>query len=171
MLKTEEQVAQEAQAAQQAQAQALQQQAQLNVQAMQMQENAKAQAEIAVEKEGDAQRENRGVERPTTNGDAGASALLNQGNVLNPVDLQQISLLLREEQFDAQQQVQQQQMMQEQQAIAAEDQRHNQVRQETMARMGRIADEARQRGQQRMQGGPDAQDMLKEQQAENAVAA
>jgi len=172
MLKTEEQVAQEAQAAQQAQAQALQQQAQLNVQAMQMQENAKAQAEIAVEKEKamlkekiEASNDQRQMEMQER------LALINQGNVLNPVDLQQISLLLREEQFDAQQQVQQQQMIQEQQAIAAEDQRHNQVRQETMARMGRIAEEARQRGQQRMQGGPDAQDMLKEQQAENAVAA
>ena len=62
-------------------------------------------------------------------------------------------------------------MAQEQQAIAAEDQRHNQVRQDTMARMGRVADEMRQRGQERMQGGPEADQVLREQQKENAVAA
>lgn len=172
MLKTEEQVAQEAQMAQQAQQQAIQQQAQLNVQAMQMQEQAKAQAEIAVEKEKAMLKEKQEASNDQRQMEMQERlALLNLGNVLNPVDLQQVSLLLREEQFDAQQQVQQQQMAQEQQAIAAEDQRHNQVRQQTMARMGRIAEEAQQRGQQRLQGGPEAREILREQQAENAVAA
>ena len=172
MLKTEEQVAQEAQAAQQAQQQAIQQQTQLNVQAMQMQEQAKAQAEIAVEKEKAMLKEKQEASNDQRQMEMQERlALLNLGNVLNPVDLQQISLLLREEQFDAQQQVQQQQMAQEQQAIAAEDQRHNQARQQTMARMGRIAEEAQQRGQQRLQGGPEAREIMKEQQAENAVAA
>ena len=172
MLKTEEQVLEEQQAAAQAQQQALQQQAQMQAQMVQMQEQAKAQAEAMVEKEKALLDEKQKASEDQRKLEIGERLeLIKQGNVLNPTDLQGTSLLLREEQFDAQQQVQQQQMAQEQQAIAAEDQRHNQVRQETMARMGQVADQMRQRGQERMQGGPEADQVMRDQQEENAVAA
>tara|TARA_Y100000310_G_scaffold2511_2_gene3232 strand:+ start:428 stop:2668 length:2241 start_codon:yes stop_codon:yes gene_type:complete len=169
MLKTEEQVLQEQQAAQQAQQQAIQQQAQMQAQMVQMQEQAKAQGEAMVEKEKALLDEKQQVSEDQRKLEMQERLeLIRQGNVLNPTDLQGTSMLLREEQFDAQQQVQQKQQQEEQQAIAAEDQRHNQARQETMGRMQQMAQKAQQRSQDRLQGGPSADDIMRQQQEENA---
>jgi hypothetical protein len=152
VLKTEDQVAAEMQQNLQAQQQALQEQQQQQMQQMQLQAQIQAQMEemktILDEKQkvsADA-RELEMKER---------LELLKQGNVLNPTDLEQISVLLNE-----------QRSQQEQAAIAQQQQEQQAIEmaqmQEAQQMGGGMPDmaEQEQAAMQRMQGGPSAEEML-----------
>ena len=200
ILKTDEEVTQEMQQQTQAQAQAQQQAAQAQLQSAIQLEQAKGQVEAQIEqtkgqldaqlealkklmeekqKASDDQREMQRAER---------LELIKQGNVLNPVDLQQMSILLQEDRMKRQAMMQHQQamdksqeMQQEQQMEQAEQQQQEQAMRQQQAARGPNQQQMEQaQGQQaemdqaaqaRLQGGPEAQEILRQQQAENAVAA
>ena len=179
MLKTEEQVAQEQQQAQQAQQQAVQAQAQAQQQLEIAKIQANAQAEIAKlqvksifdEKKAvsDDQREMEIRER---------LELIKQGNVLNPTNLVNSSLLIREEQEQKQQaEMQAQQEAQQQQLMLEQQQAQQQAAQEQQAMMQRdqrvIERVQAQRGEQSddmREGGPSADEIRRQQLEENAPA-
>ncbi len=173
MLKTEEQVAQEMQQGQQAQQQAQQQMVQQQQQALVAQIQAQAQADISKEQAkamldekqavSDDQRELETRER---------LELIKQGNVLHPANLANSSILLKEQQekeqqaqMQAQQQAQQQQMMQQQQAAQQEQEMINQRDQQIL---GNIAAKRGEDAGERLQGGPSAEQIRRQEMRENA---
>ena len=177
MLKTEEQVAQEMQQGQQAQQQAQQQMVQQQQQALMSQIQAQAQADISKEQAkamldekqavSDDQRELETRER---------LELIKQGNVLHPANLANSSILLREQQeqeqqaqMQAEQQAQQQQMMMQQQAAQQEAQQEQErVSQRDQDVVDRITAQRDQEAGDRLQGGPSAEQIRRQEMEENA---
>jgi len=95
--------------------------------------------------------------------------LMKQGNVLHPANLAKSSILLQEEQQSQQQAMIQQQQAQEQQMIQmAEQQEAQRVAQEDQEIMEEIAQERQQIASDRLQGGPDASDIRRQEMEENA---
>ena len=180
VLKTEEQVTMEMQQATQAQQQAVMQQAQAQQQAMMAQMQAQTQSSIAIEQNkatldekqsiGEDQRKLEMQER---------LELMKQGNILHPVNLENTSVILREQMEAQQAQQMQEQMMLEQQQmqqIAADQQA---MEQQEMEQQGMPApqgemppmEEPGMSPEERLQGGPSADDIRREQMMENAPAA
>ena len=181
ILKTDEEVTMEMQQQTQAQAQAQQQAAQAQLQSAIQLEQSKGQIEAQLEqmkklmeekqKASDDQREMQRAER---------LELIKQGNVLNPVDLQQMSILLQEERMQRQAMMQHQQAMDKSQEIQQEQAMEQQQQQQAMQQQRMDAEQRRQameqqqsmdqEAQERLQGGPSAREMMREQQLENAAA-
>jgi len=175
VLKTEEQVTMEMQQATQAQQQAVQQQAQAQQQAMLAQMQAQTQASIAIEQNkatldekqsiGEDQRKLEMQER---------LELLKQGNILHPVNLENTSVLLREQmQAEQAQAMQQQMMLEQQQAQEVMAQQQQQMEPPPQQGGGEMPDleQADREAQQRLEGGPTAREIQMEQLRENAPAA
>jgi len=173
MLKTEEQVAMEMQQGQIAQQQAMAQQQQMIQQAEVSKIEAEARADIVKDQAkamldekkaiSDDQRELETRER---------LELIKQGNVLHPANLANSSILLREQQeqeqqaqMQAEQVAAQEQMMIEQQAAQQEQDMINQREQEVL---GNIAASRGQDASERLQGGPTAEQIRRQEMEENA---
>ena len=179
MLKTEDQVAAEMQQGQQAQQQQLMQQQQMQQQAMAAQIQAKAQADMAVEQAKALLQEKKAVSDDQREMEIRERLeLMKQGNVLHPSNLANSSILIQEEQAAKQQAAMQQQAMQEQQMLAmaqqseqnegVEDIARNQLEQQEMEALQEVAEKRQNMAMDRLQGGPDADDLRRQEMEENA---
>lgn len=179
MLKTEDQVAMEMQQGQQAQQQQLMQQQQMQQQAMAAQIQAKAQADMAVEQAKALLQEKKAVSDDQREMEIRERLeLMKQGNVLHPSNLANSSILIQEEQAAKQQAAMQQQAMQEQQMLAMaqqseqnegiEDLARNQLEQQEMEALQEVAEKRQNMAMDRLQGGPDADDIRRQEMEENA---
>jgi hypothetical protein len=193
VLKTEEQVTQEMQAQQdaqkqqlaeqgQAQAQAAQQQAQQQAQLASQQMQEQTQSSIALAQTKAILDEKQAVAQDQRNLEMQERLeLIKQGNVLHPANLENNSVLLREQMEEEQAQADEQAMMEEQQMIqqqvqeqqAQEQQMQQQQQmQEQMQEQpqGQMPEDPTQAGpaQERLQGGPSAQQIQQREFEENA---
>jgi hypothetical protein len=179
MLKSEDQVAMEMQQGQQAQQQQLMQQQQIQQQAVAAQIQAKAQADMAVEQTKALLQEKKAVSDDQREMEIRERLeLMKQGNVLHPSNLANSSILIQEEQAAQQQAAMQQQAMQQQQQIAmaqqseqnegVEDTARNQLEQQEMEALQEVAEKRQNMAMDRLQGGPEADDIRRQEMEENA---
>ena len=196
VVKTEEEVTQEMQAQQQAQqkqmeetaqaqAQAAQQQAQIQMQANAQQIQQQAQASMVVEKNKSVLDEKQQVSEDRRKMEMQERLeLIKQGNVLNPTNLRQYSVLLEEEELRKESmraRMRQEEANQGQQEVLGEAQQEALEREDREGpppeeqggmppQEGEMPEDPTQAGpaQERLQGGPDAQQIRQEEFAQNA---
>lgn len=167
IIKPEEQVQQESQQAQQAEQQAQQQQMQMQAQLAQMQ----ADSTIKVEQEKALLEEKQNVGEDLRKMEMQERLeLMKQGQVLKPAALENLSIMLSEqEQAEA---AQMQAQMEQQRQAGQEAQVDPQMTQEGQQQLDDIRNPAIEGAMEKMQGGPNARDILNDQmQANREIAA
>jgi PAX-interacting protein 1 len=193
VLKTEEQVTQEMQAQQKAQQEQVQQQAQAQQQATQaaaqqqsqlamQQIQGQTESSIAIAHSKAILDEKQSVAQDQRNLEMQERLeLIKQGNILHPANLENNSVLLREELEEEMAQADQQAMMEEQQMIQQQVQ-EQQAQQQQMQGMQQQPEQQQgppqgpppedplgaEQAQQRLQGGPDANDIRRQELEQNA---